>query len=123
MTGIKRNICDILIIVVLLTLIIIRIVLHDKECSWINAINFAGIIIAYASLFIEIYSENKTLEKINFFVGISVLILIALAVVEVFVILNMIKISTLGNDLITLITLLISLPVKFQKKIIVSILS
>ena len=123
MTGIKRNICDILIIVVLLTLIIIRIVLHDKECSWINAINFAGIIIAYASLFIEIYSENKTLEKRKFFVGISVLLLIALAVVEVFVILNMIKISTLGNDLITLITLLISLPVKFQKKIIVSILS
>lgn len=123
MTENKKNIYDILIIAVLITLVIIRLFLRKNDCSWINAINFGGIIIAYASLYFEIFSACKKLEKINYYTGISVFILIVLVVIEVLVAFNIIKISSLGNDVITLITLLISLPAKFYKKLIAHMLN
>ena len=118
----KKIIRDIVMAVVLSVLIVVRFIVSEEKCLWINAINFAGIIIACISLYADIFNECKDFKKINLFTGVSVCILIVLAIIEVFVLLNMINFSTLWNDLITLFVLLISLPSKFYIRFFANIL-
>lgn len=118
----KKIIRDIVVGVAVLTLIFVRIIVPQENCLWINAINFAGIIMACISLYIDIFNECKNLEKINLFTGICVCIFVVLIILEILVVLNIIKFSTLWNDLITLFVLLISLPSRLYTQIFAKIL-
>lgn len=118
----KKFIRDIVVGVAVLTLILVRIIVSQEGCLWINAINFAGVIMACISLYTDIFNECKNLRKINLFTGICVCILIVLIIIEILVALNIIKFSVLWNDLITLFVLLISLPSKLYTQIFVEIL-
>lgn len=118
----KKLIRDIVVAAVLITLIFARVILSEENCLWINAINFAGIIMACVSLYVDIFNECRKLEKINLFTGVCVCILAILVVVEVLVFLNIIKFSTRWNDVITLLVLLISLPSKLYTKVFAKIL-
>ena len=118
----KKNIKDIFVALILLTLIIVRVFVAGESCLWINAINFAGVIMACITLYIDTYNECKKLEKINLFTGICVCIFGVLIIMEVLVILNIIRFSTLVNDVITLLALLISLPSKLYTKVFLNIL-
>ena len=117
----KKNISDISITIVLFLLIIIRICQPEKNHEWINSINFAGLIIACLTLYFDIFQESHKLKKISLFVGIFICILSVLIISEVLLVLDIIKLSPVANDTITLITLLISLPSQLHKRIISNI--
>ena len=118
----KKIVRDIIIAVSLLTLILARIFVSEENCLWINAINFAGIIMAFISLYVDVFNACKKMPKINFFTGICACVLVVLIIIEVLVVLNIIRFSTLCNDLISLIVLLISLPSKLYISIFSEIL-
>ena len=118
----KNNIYNIITIVVLITLIIVRLFVSTDITNWINAINFAGIITACFSLYFDTFNECRSYKKINIFSGISILLFCVLAIVEVLILIDIIRISILWNDIITLCVLLISLPTKLHKKILAKLL-
>ena len=118
----NKIIKDIVVFAVVFTLMIVRIFTPHENCLWINAINFAGVIIACIALYIDVFNECKGVEKINLFTGISVCILVVLVIIEVLVVINIIEFSVLWNDLITLFILLISLPTKLYTRIFSNLL-
>ena len=118
----KRIVRDIIVTAALATLIFVRFFVAAENCLWVNAINFAGFIVACTSLYTDVFSECKNMEKVNVLTGVSICLLIVLVIVEILVVLNIIKFSMLWNDIITLSVLLISLPSKLYTKIFVKIL-
>lgn len=122
MEALKNNISNIVIMVFLLVFVFVRMFDNEESVPLVNAINFAGIMMAVISLMFEVYTECKDDEKIKFFIGLSIVIIIALLVVTTLILLSIISPSNKANDIITLVTLLISLPYKFHKKIICKIL-
>ncbi len=73
---------------------------------------------AWCNIHIDVYTTLKSSEKIHFFTGISYFIIAILVVVTVLVLLEIITFSVRTNDIITLITLLISLPCELHEKAI-----
>ena len=117
----KSNIYNIVTVAILITIIIVRLFLTDID-NWINAINFAGIIIACFSLYCDTFQECKNYKKINMFTGISILVFCVFVIIEVLIVIEIISVSNLGNDVITLCTLLLSLPANLYKKILAELL-
>lgn len=117
----KSNIYNIGIIVILTTLIFVRFFSTDAT-NWINAVNFGGVITAFLSLYFNIFDECKEYKKIDMLTGISVIIFCALIIVEILIVLEIISVSTMWNDVITLLALLVSLPSKLYKRILAKLL-
>lgn len=109
---------NVAIVFVLLVLVCIRFFISDENCNWISAINFSGILMAWANIHIDLYTELNNCEKIHFFTGISYSIIAILVVITILVLFGIISFSIRTNDIITLITLLISLPCELHKKIL-----
>lgn len=110
MTKLKTNVFHIALAAILFTLIIVRLALPEESCSWVSSVNYAGFVIAVASLFFSMSQEYGQLKRFYPIAGFSVLLLIALAVTGVLILTNIIVTSTKFDDSITLATLLISLP-------------
>ena len=101
--------------------IIVRLFLTDIN-NLINAIDFAGIIIACFALYWETLQECRNYKKINMFTGISILFFCVFIIIEVLIVIEIISVSSLWNDVITLCTLLVTLPSKLYKKILAELL-
>lgn len=122
MNKAKKNTINIVVLFILLVLIVVRVFISDKNCNWISAINFSGVLMAWCNIHFDVYSEFNSYEKIHFFTGVSCTVIVVLAIITVLVLLEIIDFSIKTNDIITLITLLISLPCELHKKIIGSII-
>lgn len=77
---------------------------------------------AWITIHIELYNELKSCEKIHFFTGISYTIIAVMITITILLLCNAIEFSIKTNDIITLITLLISLPGELHKKILGSLI-
>lgn len=99
----KKNIDSIIIIVVLLILIGIRIA-DCGNSAWISFVNFLGLPMALYGLLKQLHNSTK------FCRGIVSLILIALIGFSVFLLTGVIVLTSQINDIILLVTLLITLP-------------
>ena len=117
----KSNIYNILKIVILFTLIVVRLFSSNIN-NLINAINFASIIVACFSLYCDTYYECRQHKKIHMFTGIFIFVFCILTIIEVLIAIGIISVSSMWNDIITLCTLLISLPAKLYKRILTELL-
>lgn len=111
MKILKDVIKNIVIIVILITFILIRVFINHID-KWIAIINYLGLIIVFANLYFEICQVNESKDKLNIIHGFALLSFIVFTVVFIFLMCDLIKLSSLLNDLILLFTLLISLPEK-----------
>lgn len=118
MNTAKKNIINVAVIFILFSSIIVRLFLSDDNNTWINVINFIGIIMAWLNLHFDIYNEYHGYKKFNFFTGISAIVVIIMSVIAVLIFFNIILVTSKFDDIITLLTLLISLPSEFYKKLI-----
>lgn len=118
----RNKIFSIAVIVLLLTMIFVRCFFGEENCTWITGINFFGIIVACLSFYFETYICCKKCNKIHLFSGMFACVLIILVILEVFIVFGLVKVSELANDIITLVTLLISLPTRFYIKLLSNIL-
>lgn len=110
----KTHISSISIIVALLTLCVVRAFIDDlpQTSIWISFINFAGIPIATYGLYVRIHSYCNNAVK-----GIFVIIFCIMAIIGALILTNVAILSTKANDIILLVTLLISLPADFYCKL------
>lgn len=117
-TKLNTNICSCAIVLILIALICVRLVTPNEENTWINIINYIGFLIAFFSLFFNSCTEYRKCRKVRVLAGTFVLILIPLVIVGVLIFTNIIVPDSRINDVIMLVTLLISLPAQFHIKLI-----
>lgn len=110
MTTLKHSFSLFAIVIALSALIVVRLILPAGSYSWINTINFTGLIIAIGSLFFDMC--NKYMQNKNFYsiVGWFVIFFVILVIIDVLILTNILNPSSKANDSIMLLTLLISLP-------------
>lgn len=114
----ERKVFEIVEVVILSTLLFVRIFGNSEENNWINLLNFISLIVSFVSLYMNIRTECSTYKKFDIITGIFALILIALAIVLSFILSGGISLNTKCNDIILIITLLLTLPTKLYCNII-----
>ena len=114
----KQRIIDFCEIVVIFVFVIIRIMSSYDGSVWINCLNFAGVILALYSLYADVYGEYSKYEKINIITGVFYVILVPLLVIAALIVAEILVPNTKCNDIILLVTLLISLPSRLYKDLI-----
>ena len=106
-----------LTIIGLLVLIIIRIAVgaSAQTMQWISMVNFAGLILAVVNLYGQVYKECNKEIRGGFF-----LVFVVLVVALLLMLTNVWKPSSMINDIVLLITLLISLTSRLYCSILVT---
>ena len=110
MTKVKYNFSRLAIAVILFGLIIVRLILPDGSYSWINTVNYAGLVIAIISLFFSMCNEYRQRKRFHSIAGIFAILIIVLILIGIPILANIIVPNAKANDSIMLLTLLISLP-------------
>lgn len=117
----KQKIMEIVEIVLLLTLIGVRLVIKSDDNSWISLLNYIGLLIAYVSLYLDISVDCSKNKKFNAVTGWFVVLLGVLVFIGALILSEIIVLNTKMNDIILLVTLLVSLPTRLYKSIIVEL--
>lgn len=108
----ENKILEIIEFVVLITLILIRLVTKENDNVWISQLNYLGLVIAFSSFFVTLCDKFSAEKKFSVVAGIFVVILIPLAIIGGLILSNVITLNTKWNDIILLVTLLFSLPIR-----------
>ena len=98
------------IFVFLLVLLVTRLFLDSKQSEWIQLISFLGVIIALTDLYGNVYRENYTKDKFRIISGLAMVLATGLMLVFAGMIMKLIVLGSKGNDILTILALLISLP-------------
>lgn len=98
------------IFVCLLLLLISRVFLNDEHSRWIQFIGFAGVIIALADLYRIMYEQNHKKDKFKVITGLAIVVATLLTIMVVGMLLDFVVLDSKGNDVLTILALLISLP-------------
>ena len=106
----EKNIKDWCVFVCLALLLISRIFLNDEHSKWIQFIGFGGVIISLADLYRIAYEKNHKKDKFKIINGLAIIIATILMSLVVAMILDVIVLGSKGNDILTILALLISLP-------------
>lgn len=106
----KRIMGKFVIFLVLLLLLLARFLMDEEHSEWIQLIGFAGVVVALVDLYGNVYSQFEDKDKFNVITGFAIIILFVIAVVIVGMILDFIVLDNRGNDCLTILALLISLP-------------
>ena len=106
----KKRIISYLILFLLFILIIIRLFTPDSQYKWISIINCIGLLSAYIMLGIKLLNKIHNVDNKRFILGVFVLILSFLLLLLGLVLTDVLLLSTKANDVMLLITLLLSLP-------------
>lgn len=114
---IQYNIMFYIVIVVLATLIVVRWILPEESHAWIDFINYAGLVIAVLSLFFDLYHAYQDCRKIYRVIGFFTIFLAALSIVGVLIFTDILVLDAKGNDIIMLVTLLVSLPAQLYVRL------
>lgn len=106
---------------VLFLLIIFRL-LFKIDNYWIQVINLIGLLLAMFDVFVNVKRIYQKRKKFNLFTGFYFTIILTIIVLIVSVIFHYFNINEKWSDLITLITIFISLPEPLHIKMIGKIL-
>lgn len=98
------------IFVCLLLLLISRLFLNDEHSRWIQFIGFAGVIIALGDLYRILYEQNHKKDKFKVVTGLAIVVATLLMIMVVGMLLDFVVLDSKGNDILTILALLISLP-------------
>lgn len=105
--------------IILVIAIIVRFFLKEEDCAnWINTLNMVGLLFAWYTLYDELKKDFGESTKFDFLTGILGLVFLAIAIVTCMVAFNAVKMSNLWSDVVLLVTLLISLPIRFLKMLV-----
>lgn len=105
-----KKISDWCIFVCLFLLLVFRLFLNDEHSKWIQIIGFAGVVIALADLYRTVYEQNHKKDKFKVIIGLTIIISTFLVIIFVVMFLGFIVLDSKGNDILTILALLISLP-------------
>lgn len=109
----KTKMIELMTIVVLVTLIVTRIILEtlsdgtQSTEQWIAVVNYIGLPIAVYSLYMQVAGKCSAFVK-----GLGVIVCCLLIIPGVLIFTEVLTLNSLWNDLIMLVTLLISLPTR-----------
>lgn len=98
------------IFVVLFLLLVARIVIPDEQSKWIQGIGFIGVVVALVDLYSNAYKQNHQKDKFKVIMGLAIIVATLLMIIAVGMIMNKIVLRSRGNDVLTILSLLISLP-------------
>lgn len=108
-----------IVAVILFALIVIRVFLKDEECgNWISVLNSMGLVVAVFTLHDELKKTYGQAKKFDLITGVFVVVIAVFCLLVLLIWLGIISLSTLWSDVILLVTLLVSLPVRFYKKLV-----
>lgn len=88
----------------------VRLFLNDEQSKWVQIISFLGVVIAIANLYNDIYTQNNGKDKFIIIKGAVVIISVGLIAILIGLFANLIVLDNKGNDILTILSLLISLP-------------
>lgn len=115
---IKQNLLYICLIAAIITLLFCRLFTNAVNQAAIQTINFLGLIMSLVTLYIELYAQYKNKPKFVSFTGLFVVLTFILIVILVLVMFSIIVFNDKWNDIITFLTLLITLPARFYVTVI-----
>ena len=92
------------------SVLLIRVILKDEQSKGIQIISLLGVIIALADVYGNLYVKNYKKDKFRIISGLAIIIAFVLMCVLAGMFWNLIDIGSKGNDILTILALLISLP-------------
>lgn len=98
------------VFVFLLIVLIIRLLLKDEQSKGIQIIGLLGVIIALADLYGNLCKVNHEKDKFRIISGLAVVIVFLFMIILAGMFWNFIVLGSKGNDILTILALLISLP-------------
>ena len=106
----------------LLLLLFVRIFIQSNQNTWIDLLNFIGLALAGWSLYIGIRSDCLKYKKFSLVTGFFVIVLLVWVIFFCFILVGKLSFSDRINDVILIITLLLTLPARLYKRVMVSII-
>ena len=98
------------VFIFLIAVLLIRVILKDEQSKGIQNISLLGVIIALADVYGNLYVKNYKKDKFRIISGLAIIIAFVLMCVLAGMFWNLIDIGSKGNDILTILALLISLP-------------
>lgn len=98
------------IFIFLIAVLLIRVILKDEQSKGIQIISLLGVIIALADVYGNVYVKNHKKDRFRIISGLAIIIAFVLMCVLAGMFWNLIDIGSKGNDILTILALLISLP-------------
>lgn len=98
------------VFIFLIAVLLIRVILKDEQSKGIQIISLLGVIIALADVYGNLYVKNYKKDKFRIISGLAIIIAFVLMCVLAGMFWNLIDIESKGNDILTILALLISLP-------------
>ncbi len=98
------------VFIFLIAVLLIRVILKDEQSKGIQIISLSGVIIALADVYGSLYVKNYKKDKFRIISGLAIIIAFVLMCVLAGMFWNLIDIGSKGNDILTILALLISLP-------------
>ena len=98
------------VFIFLIAVLLIRVMLKDEQSKGIQIISLLGVIIALADVYGNLYVKNYKKDKFRIISGLAIIIAFVLMCVLAGMFWNLIDIGSKGNDILTILALLISLP-------------
>ena len=98
------------VFIFLIAVLLIRVILKDEQSKGIQIISLLGVIIALADVYGSLYVKNHKKDKFRIISGLAIIIAFVLMCVLAGMFWNLIDIGSKGNDILTILALLISLP-------------
>lgn len=98
------------VFVILFLFLIGRFFIPDEQCKWIQGLGFAGVVVALVDLYASAYKQNSKQDKFQVIIGLAIIIATILVIIAFGMITNFIVLQSRGNDILTILSLLISLP-------------
>ncbi len=107
---------------VILILIAVRVFVNSEKQEWINIVNYIGLLTALWALYIRLHSVFRGKKQVNFITGLFALIACLALLFGALYFTGVIPFSPKTNDIILLLTLLVSLPMQLYEHFFISIL-
>ena len=98
------------VFIFLIAVLLIRVILKDEQSKGIQIISLLGVIIALADVYGNLYVKNYKKDKFRIISGLAIIIAFVLMCVLAGMFWNLIDIGSKGNEILTILALLISLP-------------
>ena len=112
----KQKIFNLIVIVLLLSCAFARLIVDNNNTKWIKGITILGFFISVFTLYFELYRQNKNNKRFAHFTGWFIIICIILLFLSVLISLRIIPTTNRFDDIVMIVTLLISLPSVFYQQ-------
>ena len=103
----KQKMAKLAVLAFLAVVLFVRVRIPDNQSVWIEIINYTGVCVAGADLYLKCYT---TVDKFKIITGIAVIILLALVFGAALILTNIWQLDSRQNDILTITALLLSLP-------------